>query len=452
MPLQQIKTGQYERPFDTLELFYHGIAATGARFQKEQYLISSVIQLKNVPSVTQLRRAWTALRHQHPEIAAVPDETRSRLVYTVPSSEDLEEWLQKTFVVHEDETRIAESLDAVIPPSLLFMLHYLPRSKELFFRTPHWRTDGTGLILLQNDFLTLLANGPESVLEFDGSEVSRIPPTLDEALGISLDTTDEMKQATQAELSVLATGAVPASITQTLPNTTPGNSHRLNTRLSKDLSQKLIAASKLRGLPVTTAVQSALILATQPHLAPADGRLVCFNAYSLRDLVPAPWSGSQGATGLYHTGRPCSIDLDANRDYDAIAASLTSHYQRDLQPLFGFLAPYVQTIGALLATPLELAIQAPGAAHPELSSLGVIDKRLPTVHAGPAATVEIEDWWLGVQIVNRILQTYLWTREGEITLSCHFNDAFYERGFIEGFLEEWKSKLVKGLIGNDPQV
>lgn len=446
MPLKQVKFGQYERPFDTLELFYRGVAATGSPFQKEQYHISSVIQLKNLPSVTQLRQAWKGLRYQHPQIAATSDETSSRLVYTVPSPDILEEWLQMTFAVHDNETRRAESLDAVLPQSSLFMLHYLPQSRELFFRTPHWRTDGTGMILLQHDYLALLAEGPQSTLKFDGSEVSRIPPSLDEAAGISLDITDEMKVATEAELAVIANGTAPSSIVQTLPNTTPGNSRRLSTFFPKELSGRLIAASKLRGLKVTAAVQSALILAVRPHLTPMDGRLVCFNTYDVRDRVPAPWSGPQGATGLYHTGRPCSIDLVANKDYNTIATTLTSHYQRDLEPLFKILPCYVQTIGSLLATPLELAIQAPGAAHPELSSLGVIEDRLPTVHAGPATTVEIEDWWLGVQIINRVLQTYLWTREGELHLTCHFNDAFYEREFVEGFLEEWKAKLVEELI------
>ncbi|KAJ5430951.1 hypothetical protein N7445_008683 [Penicillium cf. griseofulvum] len=185
------------------------------------------------------------------------------------------------------------------------MLHYLPRLRELVFRTPHWRTDGTGMILLQHDFLTLLARGPQFTLEFA---------------------------------------------------------------------------------------------------------------------------------------------LDINKDYDAIATTLTSHYQRDLEPLLKITPCYVQSISSLLAAPLELAIQAPGAAHPELSSLGVIDSRLPTVHAGPAITVEIEDWWLGVQIINRVLQTYLWMREGELHLACHYNDAFYEREFVEGFLEEWKAKLVGELI------
>lgn len=47
---------------------------------------------------------------------------------------------------------------------------------------------------------------------------------------------------------------------------------------------------------------------------------------------------------------------------------------------------------SFFAKPLELVIQAPGTAHPELSSLGVIDNSLPTFRVGSAATVEIEGW------------------------------------------------------------
>lgn len=107
---------------------------------------------------------------------------------------------------------------------------------------------------------------------------------------------------------------------------------------------------------------------------------------------------------------------------------------------------YMQSIGALLSALPDLSIQAPGAAHPELSSLGVIDDRLQTRYTGPGATVEIEDWWLGVQIINRLLRTYLWTRGDELHLACHYNDAFYEGELVERFLEEWKSVLVDELV------
>lgn len=107
-------------------------------------------------------------------------------------------------------------------------------------------------------------------------EVSRFPLSLDEAAGISLDITDEMKKATETELSVLFTSPAAASISETLQkNTTPGDSRRTSTCLSKELSQQIITASKRRGLKIITAVQAALVLRARRHMASADGSLVC---------------------------------------------------------------------------------------------------------------------------------------------------------------------------------
>ena len=48
-------------------------------------------------------------------------------------------------------------------PSFLFRLFYLPRKRELLFRTPHWRIDGIGLVHLQTAFLRILADGAPAV-------------------------------------------------------------------------------------------------------------------------------------------------------------------------------------------------------------------------------------------------------------------------------------------------
>jgi hypothetical protein len=95
---------------------------------------------------TQLQQAWKALRHQYPQIAAVPDETGTKFVYTVPLSQELEAWLKETFiVVPEGEGSSADGLFTTLPPSLIFKLYYLPHSRELLFRTPHWRIDCGGM-------------------------------------------------------------------------------------------------------------------------------------------------------------------------------------------------------------------------------------------------------------------------------------------------------------------
>ncbi|CRG91989.1 hypothetical protein PISL3812_09043 [Talaromyces islandicus] len=449
MSWQQTAPGVYVRPFDTIELFYRGIAASGAHLQREQYLISSAVRFKDAVSPADLRQAWKALIHKYPQQATVADESGSQLTYTVLSPESLDAWVEKMLIVYpESDTRSAEDLDVALSPSPVLMGHYLPASRELLFRTPHWRSDGIGLILLQDAFFTLLAEGSSTKdFVFDGSEISRFPATMDSAASINMEVTPEISQGADAQLAALFTGSAPAVFDPALPNNLPGESRRMGTHLSREESQKIIAASKARGLTVTVAVHAALLCVMLKYATPADGRLISFTTYNVRDRLPAPWNGSAAAGTVYHTGRPCSVEFGANKTYDEIAKFLTTDYKRDLQPLFDFMASYVPKIGAMLAAPLELALQAPGGAHPELSSLGDLDKRLKSRYEGAANAVEVQDWWLGVEIINRLLQSYLWTRNGELHIAHHYNEAFYDRAFVEQVMREWKATIVKELIG-----
>ena len=442
MPWQQVSPGRYEREFSLMERFYRGIAARGEHIQKEQYLISSAVQLKTAPPVTELQKAWTALRHRHPQIAIVADEGISRCVYTVPSPDDLDAWVRETLIVHTETDCSADTLHSSLLPSPLLMLHYIPSTRQLLFRTPHWRIDGIGLLHLQDAFFSILARGAEQP-HFDGSELNRTVPPLEEVANLPKEITPEMDQTSNTELAVLAVGAPPVSI-PTQPSTMPTNTIRVGISLPQDLSQQLISACKTRDISVTTAVQAALIILTKAHAQPQDGRFVCFNIIDLRKYLPEPWNGAPGALGVYHTGLTCSVDLATSKDFNAITTNLKANYRRDIPSRFSYMTDYVQKVGSILAVPIELAIQAP--AHPELSSLGVIDDYLQSKYTGPASTFEIEDWWIGVQVVNRILQTYLWTRHGQMNLQVAFNEAFYEKGYVEKFLEDWRDLLAKELL------
>ncbi|KAJ5116560.1 hypothetical protein N7456_000908 [Penicillium angulare] len=446
MPWKHVSPNQYERPFDALETLYRAVADSTAQFNKHHYFITSVIKLKHQPSVPALQHAWARLRHQHPKIATVPNKTGTRLVYRVPSRQELESWMQTTFQVHFKVTSNAEVFDSRAPASTHFMLHYIPHSRELLFRSPQWRIDGIGMILLQNCFLTFLSNANSCVPDFDGSEVPRLPPGFERELGFALKITGRMQNAAKKELSVFANGLQPASLRPSIMSVaTPGASQRGSVSFTKLTSDKIFAESKRRGLKVTTAVQAALFLTARQYMTPQDGALMCFNTYNIRNRLHWPWNSPQGATGLFHTGRPCSIDLSSHTDFASFASSLRAHYEQDLGPLFDFMIPYVQSVQELLAAPYELVINSPGAAHVEMSSLGVMNDRLQRQFQGPSSTIEIEDWWLGVHVANRILQTFVWTWDGKLNLSCHYNDAFYKSDFVEQFCRQWALTLKKEL-------
>ncbi|KAL2813019.1 hypothetical protein BJX63DRAFT_432306 [Aspergillus granulosus] len=445
MSWQQIAPGQYQRPFDTSERLYRGIAASAAHLGKQHWLVASAIQFKEPLSTSNLQRAWAALRHQHPHIMAVADESGSCFQYTVPSPLALKEWTEQTLLIHPiDETRPAEMLESDLEPTDLFVLHYLPRSKELLFRAPHWRTDARGMLLLQHQYLTLLAVGTVAG-DFDGSEVSRLAPPFDLVAGLSTEITPEMGAASDAVLGVLFSGSTPASVKECLPTSCPKRSRRGAIYLPRDLTTEIINASRARGQSVTTTVHAALVMAMRKHVDISDGRLMGFNPFDVRDRLPAPWNTAAGCASLYHTGKPCSVDLVQYPDFDAVAMHLSTFYTEDLQPLFGHMIDYHRKIGDIMSVPLEAAMQMPGAARPELSSLGVVDRFLQTSYTGSAGVFEIEGWWLGVQMINRLLQMYLWTRDGRMQLGCNYNEAFYTPEFVELFLGEWMKVLVEEL-------
>ncbi|KFY13138.1 hypothetical protein V491_06504 [Pseudogymnoascus sp. VKM F-3775] len=108
-----------------------------------------------------------------------------------------------------------------------------------------------------------------------------------------------------------------------------------------------------------------------------------------------------------------------------------------------FLTSYVKKALGALSVVLEEPLKAP--AYQTLSSLSVVNNSLLSKRDGKAATIEIEDWWLSVEIINRMLGTTLWTWDGQLHLSVSYNDAFFERGFVEQFIDGWGKELTRAL-------
>ncbi|OBT52467.1 hypothetical protein VE04_07513 [Pseudogymnoascus sp. 24MN13] len=454
MPWQETVPGRYEREFGSIEQFYRQIAAAGAVIQKQQFLISCSIRLRESPSVAELQKAWKALRFLHPQIAAETDESGFKLTYTVPSLESIGTWMQETFIV-DAECNSASNLYTSIKPTALFQIYFLPLSRELLFRTPHWRIDGTGLRILQNAFLQILADGPSNIV-FDGSEVVRLAPSLNEAAFVPREPTPQISKASDAELDVFEAGP-PSIPIATLPNILPTSPQRYRTTFSADVTERIISSCKARGITVTTAAHSALILAMQPYTqhnsdpssrGTGRGKYTGITALDLRKYLSAPWNGPQSAVSLYHTGLPFCIDLNEHRDFNAIATEMDAIHTRNLRNdeshnAIEFLTSYVRkALGTLSAAP-EDPLKAP--AYQTLSSLGVVNNYLQSKRDGKAATVEIEDWWLSVEIINRVLGTTLWTWDGHLNLSVSYNEAFYERNFVEQFIDGWGRELTTAL-------
>ena len=60
--------------------------------------------------------------------------------------------------------------------------------------------------------------------------------------------------------------------------------------------------------------------------------------------------------------------------------------------------------------------------------------------------LEIEDWWLRTQTVNKGLPSYVWTWYGQPHITVLYNEAFYEHELVEQFKEEWRSIIAKEFV------
>ncbi|GKZ77668.1 hypothetical protein AnigIFM56816_011409 [Aspergillus niger] len=463
MSWTEVSPNRYERPFDSIETFYRAVAAAGAPLNKEHYLITCTLQLSPLPPATAVEQAWKALRHVYPQLAAEPEPDsngRDRFVYkAITSTTQLDGWAKETF--HVDIDRTANDLYEQLTPSPRVHLYYLPSTSEVVFRTPHWRIDGIGLHHMQSAFLQLLADG--TVHPIDGTEPSRLCPAVDQAIADSdLPKAIPLDEATATassnkELQPCLTQTENGNLMlPTLPNVLPSTPKRILRHIDSATTARLLDACSAHKITITAATHAALALtglqfALHPEKKPD---YVGFNPLDLRRYLPEPWNGSAAAVSLYHTGLPFRIPLypaqvEKREEFIRLAQEFTSLYKRNLakeapQNLFDFLPTYVGRVMQVLGAAPPDPLLAP--AHPELSSMGRVNQLLKTEVKGKEWTVKVEEWWVAIEVINRLLLTQVWTFNGELVLSVHWNEAFYERSFVEGVFERWREELFGGLL------
>ncbi|GLA35430.1 hypothetical protein AnigIFM63309_011267 [Aspergillus niger] len=463
MSWTEVSPNRYERPFDSIETFYRAVAAAGAPLNKEHYLITCTLQLSPLPPATAVEQAWKALRHVYPQLAAEPEPDSNgsdRFVYkAITSTTQLDNWAKETF--HVDIDRTANDLYEQLTPSPRVHLYYLPSTSEVVFRTPHWRIDGIGLHHMQSAFLQLLADG--TVHPIDGTEPSRLCPAVDQAIADSdLPKAIPLDEATATaasnkELQPCLTQTENGSLMlPTLPNVLPSTPKRILRHIDSATTARLLDACSAHKITITAATHAALALtglqfALHPEKQPD---YVGFNPLDLRRYLPEPWNGSAAAVSLYHTGLPFRIPLypaqvEKREEFIRLAQEFTSLYKRNLakeapQKLFDFLPTYVGRVMQVLGAAPPDPLLAP--AHPELSSMGRVNQLLKTEVKGKEWTVKVEEWWVAIEVINRLLLTQVWTFNGELVLSVHWNEAFYERSFVEGVFERWREELIGGLL------
>ena len=138
-------------------------------------------------------QAWKNLRFRHPSITAYD----AILKDLVQESAALKRWATDTLHVVED--KIADEHIANLRLGSFATLTYLPKSNGILFDTAHCRTDGIGVLMLIDPFLTLATDPtlPDPNVLPWVHETSALTPTVEFAARIPSVPTDAIKTLAQ---------------------------------------------------------------------------------------------------------------------------------------------------------------------------------------------------------------------------------------------------------------
>ena len=438
MSWQETSPGRFERPLDTLEIFFKTIADGSAPLNKEHWAVRVCAQFRSTlpaDSVeSALRQAWKTMRYDHPQLAAFAKGDKK--VYEVPTSVALDSWLAKTF--HVAPAMTADDLLATFEPSSLPTIHYLPHTSEILIRASHWCIDGIGALQLLNNFFKAL--GKPRQIKF-GDEGRNLSPSLDEIANFPASTTDEKDEAAIRLLKKYTSNTPSIGLPTELSNQVPGATRRIELTFTPPITSAIISACKARTLSVATALHSALIVATK-QLAYSETlarNYTSWGTFDLRPYLRSPYSKPHThPVSVYVIGLPISL---APSDFSENTSQLRPFYkqlssQSANTPLPSFFRSYAKKVTELFSHPPPPDTQAP--TEPGLESLGVVDCYVDREHGDG---VEIERFWVGVEMLTRQICLYVWTWQDCMTLSVCYNERFYTADFVSGFLAR-----VKGIL------
>jgi hypothetical protein len=377
MPWSRVHQGRFERAVGENETFIKILGDAALPLNRELWAMNIIAAITPPGPSTQeslaslFRDAWKALRFKHPTIAAyIVDDTK--YVYDVPDAAALEKWASETFQVVEDKT--ADELVASITVSPYATMYYLPKTNEVLGHSQHWRTDGVGGLLLMDDFLALASSSPSpdaASLPW-GEEVSRLPPSIEEAAGLSTNPSEAEKEQGAKMVGSFAHAVGAIGIPSPRPqDTVPGGTRIARLHLSEKETQAIVEASKARGISVTAAVHASIAGANYALAAPEDQgkHYTSTIRYSLRPWLPAPYSGREYASVIFTTG--WMFPVSASSSWEERARLYHDEYRKGLSK--EYLAGHREYAIGLCNLLRSMPAGAPSHTDVDISSIGVVE-------------------------------------------------------------------------------
>ena len=449
MPWSGIAPGSFQRAIGENELFIKSIGDPGHHIGREHWAINSIASFtltgslvkEDLPSL--FLKVWKNLRFNHPSIAIYTVGDQS-FIYTVPDSALLNQWAAETFLVVENKT--ADDLIPDLKPSLYATLTYLPKSNEILGHTPHWRTDGVGVLLLIDAFFDLVAKPalPEPHTLSWGRETARLAPAIEDAANLPIAPTDAIKSMSQKLIETFYQTAGAVGIPYRGEDTTiPSGTRSSRYSFSPSDTKIIIHQCKAKGISVTSAVHAS-IAATNYALASVEKRNRHYTStvrFSLRPYLPEPYFTRAYASGLYTTGWmktvPASASwIDNAKAYnDEYLEGLSKEYIHSHRE-------YALSLGTLIRN-MPQPQEPPS--DVDISSIGVAESLIERVKGTQDRGVEIQSVSVGVEILTRQCVCFVWTFRDRLNLNLVYNESFHDEKDTALFLQTLKEIMLKEL-------
>ncbi|PYH98526.1 hypothetical protein BO71DRAFT_447120 [Aspergillus ellipticus CBS 707.79] len=360
----------------------------------------------------------------HPQIAATVEGMNK--VYEAPDEAALQEWLASTFIVSSASD--ADEVYHSAAPIKQATLYYVPKSSELLFRVHHFTIDGIGMLLLCHSYLSALA-APAKDLKF-GDEYTRLAPTIEEALGYTTPTSEQIEKAGRDFMSwaVNAPGIGPVSKVGAVA---AGEYQNTELVFPTQTTEAIIKACKDKGISVTSAVHAAYIRAIVKYADPSSQNLpyVTANLFNLRPYVLAPYNTSQSAASVYFTPYPYKLDLPAS--FWESAQALNRYYKNLIKD-----DPEILNRTGTLTNIVHTTAQSP--------DLGIAEQYLRRTYGSNVTVRDLSK--VGVDVVLGMSMFFIYTFQDQLLLVYSFNDGYEEASNIDAYLEEMQRVLAEELL------
>ncbi|KAM0124244.1 hypothetical protein ACHAP3_010507 [Botrytis cinerea] len=467
----------FSRHVGTLEDLFNNISEVKGSINREHTSFFVVLQLHFPPTKANVEefiaRAWESLGQRYPALRAQispPSKFDSRK----QSSISVQPWdaakFRTSFTTHPNCPNVDVLFSAPSPKRTTATCHWLPNPGQVVIRTAHWRSDGYGLVLLADSFLSALAdelqqcssaplgnNGSKQLLAVPESLESLVRKYLPAPLPEERAEIDEM-----VETFAKGRQSIGFPTRSNASTTTPSICQRAAIRLTVEDSAKLISGCQTQGISVTSAVNAAVIrTAAQFPQDPGADAYAIFAPVNFRMLLMA--AGAQECsqpTGNYVSGASLRIDNAVGKSFRELANELNTIYSQDFtryeRPgggktlnLLQSTESYIQFIAKLFAL-----FPSPGCPFPKapvISSFGKMDMIVKSEYGGDsddttgASKLRVTDFWVSCDCATPMITFNPYSWGGAFTLSSAWEDSYYEREFVIDALEKTMAELVEGL-------